>query len=125
MRPNRLVLGECRGEEAFDLLQAMNTGHDGSFGTIHANNALAALKRLESLALLTGFAIGENVVRAWIGSAFSAVVHLVKIGDEHRIEEIIELNGFENHVYRFNPVYHHGKIHSEFVEHVWAVKNIF
>lgn len=111
MRPDRLILGECRGEEAFDLLQAMHTGHPGSLGTIHANSALDALRRLESLVLLTGFALPLRQVREWIASAISVVVHLEKMNGKRRISEVIEVDGLEGDVYRITPYYHWGRSH--------------
>lgn len=105
MRPDRLVLGECRGPEALDLLQAMNTGHAGSLSTIHANGALDALRRLECLALLAGVALPVKVVREWIGASVHAVVHLERAGGERRIREALALHGLEGEVYRMTPLF--------------------
>src|SRR5690606_7453193 len=66
MRPDRILVGEVRGGEAFDLLQCLNTGHEGSMATIHANGALAALRRMESLVPLSGFEISQRTLREWI-----------------------------------------------------------
>lgn len=103
MRPDRLVLGECRGAEAFDLLQAMNTGHAGSFSTIHANGALDALRRLESLTLLAGFLVPSRTVREWIGATIHAVVHLERCGAARQIREIVQVQGLEGEIYRITP----------------------
>ncbi len=78
MRPDRLVVGEVRGPEALDLVQALNTGHDGSLGTIHANGAADALRRLETLVLLAGSGLPLDAVRRQIGSSVDAVVHVTR-----------------------------------------------
>ncbi|MFM8316649.1 MAG: CpaF family protein [Deltaproteobacteria bacterium] len=105
MRPDRLVLGECRGAEAFDMLHAMNTGHRGSLGTIHANSALDALKRLEGLAMLAAFSIPLRTVKEWIGSSVHGVIYLEKNGGLRQVHEIISINGLEGEVYRVTPRY--------------------
>jgi pilus assembly protein CpaF len=94
LRPDRLVIGEVRGEEAFDLLQALNTGHCGSLCTIHANGPADALARLESLVLLAGVGLPVDAVRAQIRSSIDAVVHVARRPDGDRIfESIAELAG--------------------------------
>ena len=94
LRPDRLILGEVRGEEAFDLLQALNTGHSGSLCTIHANGPADALARLESLVLLAGVGLPVEAVRAQIRSSIDAVVHVARRADGDRtIESIAELAG--------------------------------
>ncbi len=105
MRPDRILLGECRGEEAFDLIQAMNTGHPGSFSTLHANSAQDALKRLESLTLLSGFQIPLRAIREWIASAIQVVVFLQRRDDERKIAEVMTVSGLEGEVYRVSPRY--------------------
>lgn len=105
MRPDRIILGECRGEEAFDLVQALNTGHSGSLSTLHSNGARDALRRLESLVLLAGFAIPLKIIREWIGSAVDVVVHLERRGNMRRVKEITLVHGVEGEVYRFTPYY--------------------
>jgi pilus assembly protein CpaF len=84
MRPDRIVVGEVRGGEAFDLLMAMNTGHDGSMATVHANSPADALRRLETMALLGGVEIPHGAVREGIASAIHVVVHLVRTPDGRR-----------------------------------------
>jgi pilus assembly protein CpaF len=84
MRPDRIVVGEVRGGEALDLLMAMNTGHDGSMATIHANSAADALRRLETMALLGGIEIPHGAVREGIASAVNVVVHLERTPDGRR-----------------------------------------
>jgi pilus assembly protein CpaF len=94
LRPDRLVVGEVRGEEAFDLLQALNTGHVGSLCTIHANGPGDALARLESLVLLAGVGLPVDAVRAQIRSCIDAVVHVARHTDGRRaIEAVAELSG--------------------------------
>jgi pilus assembly protein CpaF len=94
LRPDRLVVGEVRGEEAFDLLQALNTGHRGSLCTIHANGPADALARLESLVLLAGVGLPVEAIRAQIGAAVDAVVHVARRPDGARaVEAIAELSG--------------------------------
>ena len=109
MRPDRIVIGECRGGEAFDLLQAMNTGHRGTLGTLHANSAVDALKRLESLALLGGVGLPLRTVREWVGSCVHAVVFLERTGDVRRVSEIAAVQGLEGEVYRITPVFREGR----------------
>jgi len=94
LRPDRLIVGEVRGEEAFDLLQALNTGHCGSLCTIHANGPADALARLESLVLLAGVGLPVEAIRAQIRSSIDAVVHVARRADGGRtIESIAELAG--------------------------------
>lgn len=105
MRPNRLIVGECRGAEAFDMLQAMNTGHGGSVGTLHANSARDALRRFEALTLLAGLEIPLSVVRDWISSLVFGVIHLERKGQKRYISEVLTVSGVEGSVYRFFPRY--------------------
>ncbi|HYT39138.1 MAG TPA: ATPase, T2SS/T4P/T4SS family [Acidimicrobiia bacterium] len=94
LRPDRLVVGEVRGEEAFDLLQALNTGHSGSLCTIHANGPGEALARLESLVLLAGVGLPVDAIRAQIRASVDAVVHVARHpGGQRAIEAIAELSG--------------------------------
>ncbi|MCP4014314.1 MAG: CpaF family protein [Phycisphaeraceae bacterium] len=85
MRPDRIIVGECRGAEAFDMLQAMNTGHDGSMTTLHANSAKDAAHRLESMLSMSGFDVPIGVLRDYIASAIDLVVHMVRLPDGRRI----------------------------------------
>ena len=92
MRPDRIVVGEVRGGEALDLLQALNTGHDGSLSTVHANSPTDALRRLETLALMAGVGLPHAAVREQVVSAVDLVVHQVRRGDGSRaIESISEV----------------------------------
>jgi pilus assembly protein CpaF len=105
MRPDRLVLGECRGEEAFDLIQAMNTGHRGSISTLHANSCRDGLRRLESLVLLGSRGASLSAVREWVAGAVQGVAFLERRGPERRIAELVEVRGLEGEVYRITPKY--------------------
>lgn len=92
MRPDRIIIGEVRGSEAFDLLQAMNTGHDGSITTIHANSSEDALNRLETMVLMDGIELPMRAVREYIDNALDIVVHITRMSDGRRkITEIAEV----------------------------------
>lgn len=104
MRPTRLVLGEVRGDEAWDLLQAMNTGHRGSACTLHANSPMDALRRLETLVLTGGIGAPLAAVRDWIASAIQIVVHLERRRDNRRIAGVLRVLGVEGDRYRIHPL---------------------
>lgn len=94
MRPDRLVVGECRGAEAFDMLQAMNTGNDGTMSTLHANTAGEALSRLENMVLMAGYPLPNAVVRHYIANAINLVIHVSRMRDgTRRITQIIDITG--------------------------------
>lgn len=94
MRPDRIIVGECRGAETFDMMQAMNTGHEGSMTTLHANSAKDTLTRLESMLSMGGFEMPIRVLREYIASAIDVVVHLARLPDGRRVvNEIVELCG--------------------------------
>jgi len=96
MRPDRIVVGECRGGEALDMLQAMNTGHDGSLTTVHANSARDVLSRLETMVLMAGVDMPVTAIREQVASAIDIVVHQARLPDgSRRIVEIAELTGME------------------------------
>lgn len=96
MRPDRIIMGEVRGAEAFDLLQIMNTGHDGSMCTIHANSPSEALKRMENLFLFAGFDVPVKAVRHQINSAIDYIIHLSRDREGDRIvSHITEVTGME------------------------------
>jgi pilus assembly protein CpaF len=91
MRPDRLIVGEARGAEAFDLLQAMNTGHDGSLATCHANGVADAFRRLEALVLLAGTGLPAAAVRDQLCAAVDLVVHVARgPGGRRRVVEVAE-----------------------------------
>ncbi len=99
MRPDRIIIGETRGGELFDLLQAMNTGHEGSMTSIHSNSCGECLSRMETLFLMAGFEIPLSVVRRQISSAVDFIIQLGREEDGKRvIQEITELNGMEGSV---------------------------
>jgi len=96
MRPDRIIIGEVRGEEAFDMLQAMNTGHEGSMTTIHANTPRDALSRMESMVAMANFNIQEKAVRQQIASAISIIVQISRMSDgTRRVINISEITGME------------------------------
>jgi len=99
MRPERIIVGEVRGPEAFDLLQAMNTGHDGSMGTLHANNPREALSRLESMITMGGFSLPSRTIREMITASVDVVIQAARLRDgSRRITHITEVMGMEGDV---------------------------
>lgn len=106
MRPDRIILGEVRGGEALDMLQAMNTGHDGSLTTIHANDTRDALSRLEVMVAMAGFELPVNVVRNYIASAINIVVHLARLkGGVRRVMRVAEIVELENNEYKMRDIF--------------------
>src|SRR6266478_4191489 len=99
MRPDRIVVGEVRGAEVLDMLQAMNTGHDGSISTVHANSARDALSRLETMVLMSGIALPVRALRDYIAGALDLVVHLSRLSDgTRRVVRLTEVVGMEEDV---------------------------
>jgi pilus assembly protein CpaF len=99
MRPDRIIMGECRGEEAFDMMQAMNTGHAGSMSTIHANSARDALARIENMMLMASGSLPTRAIRGQIASAVDMIVQLERMRDGvRRVSEIAEVSGMEEEV---------------------------
>lgn len=99
MRPERIIVGEVRGPEAFDLLQAMNTGHDGSMGTLHANSPREALSRLESMITMGGYSLPSRTIREMITSSIDVIVQAARLRDgSRRITHISEVLGMEGDV---------------------------
>ncbi len=99
MRPERIIVGEVRGPEAFDLLQAMNTGHDGSMGTLHANSPREAMSRLESMITMGGFALPPKTIREMIVSSIDVIIQAARLRDgSRRITHITEIVGLEGEV---------------------------
>ncbi len=99
MRPERIIVGEVRGPEAFDLLQAMNTGHDGSMGTLHANSPREALSRLESMITMGGFALPMKTIREMISNSIDVIIQTERLRDgSRRVTYITEVVGIEGEV---------------------------
>lgn len=106
MRPDRIVVGECRGGEAFDMLQAMNTGHDGSLTTIHANSPRDAIARLENLVLMAGMDLPARAIREQIASAINVIVQQARLSDGSRkITNITEVTGMESGVVTLQDIF--------------------
>jgi pilus assembly protein CpaF len=106
MRPDRIILGEVRGEEAFDMLQAMNTGHEGSMATIHANTPRDALIRLESMVAMSGLTLTERTLRQQISSALDIVVQVSRMSDGSRkIVSICEITGMEESIISMQDIF--------------------
>ena len=123
MRPDRVILGEVRSEEAFDMLQAMNTGHEGSMATIHANNPRDAITRLEQMVAMGGLKISEEAVRAQIASAINLVVQATRMSDGSRkVISVAEITGMEGKVVQLQEIFvferthtdDNGKVHGQF-----------
>jgi pilus assembly protein CpaF len=110
MRPDRIIIGEVRGEEAFDMLQAMNTGHEGSMTTIHANSPRDALSRLESMVAMTNLNLPERTVRQQIASAIAIVVQVSRMSDGTRkVVNISEITGMEENVISMHEIFSFNK----------------
>ncbi len=106
MRPERIIVGECRGGEALDMLQAMNTGHDGSLSTGHANSTEDMLSRLETMVLQGAAGLPLEAIRQQIASAVDIIIHLSRLRDKSRkTMEITEVVGYENGRVLLNPLY--------------------
>jgi pilus assembly protein CpaF len=106
MRPDRIIVGEVRGEEAFDMLQAMNTGHEGSMTTIHANSPRDALARLEQMVGMAGFPMTQQSIRAQIASAIRIIVQLQRFSDgTRRVSQIAEITGMEGDVIQMQTLF--------------------
>ncbi|HEY9012226.1 MAG TPA: CpaF family protein [Devosia sp.] len=106
MRPDRIIVGEVRGEEAFDMLQAMNTGHEGSMTTIHANSPRDALSRLEQMVGMAGMPMSQESIRGQIASAIDLIVQTQRLSDGgRRITSIAEITGMEGNVIQMQEIY--------------------
>jgi pilus assembly protein CpaF len=106
MRPDRIIMGEVRGEEAFDMLQAMNTGHEGSMTTIHANTPRDAISRLESMVAMANLNMPEKSVRQQIASAITIVVQATRMSDGTRkVTSISEITGMEENVISMQEIF--------------------
>jgi pilus assembly protein CpaF len=106
MRPDRIIVGECRGEEAFDMLQAMNTGHEGSMTTIHANTARDAMSRLEQMIGMAGFPMTIQSTRSQIAAAIRLIVQLSRLSDgRRRVTSVTEVSGIEGDVIQLQEIF--------------------
>jgi len=123
MRPDRIIVGECRGEEAFDMMQAMNTGHEGSMTTIHANSPRDALKRLEQMVGMASMAMTVGSIRSQIASAITVVIQLQRLPDgKRRVTSVTEITGMEGEAIQTHEIYRfvtestdaQGNIHGSF-----------
>ncbi len=123
MRPDRVILGEVRGEEAFDMLQAMNTGHEGSMATIHANNPREAITRLEQMVAMGGMNLSNDAVRGQIAAAVGMVVQVMRLSDgKRKVMAVTEITGMEGNVVQMQDIFvfnrtrtdPDGTVHGEF-----------
>lgn len=106
MRPDRIIVGEVRGKEAFDMLQAMNTGHDGSITTLHANGPIDALNRLETMVLMSGIEIPLKAIREYIKNAIDIVVNIDRLNDgKRKVTSICEITGIENETIMLREIF--------------------
>ena len=123
MRPDRVILGEVRGEESFDMLQAMNTGHEGSMATIHANNPREAITRLEQMVAMGGMNLSNEAVRGQISAAVGMVVQVMRLSDgKRKVMNVTEITGMEGNVVQMQDIFvfqrtrtdPDGTVHGEF-----------
>ncbi|MGH6672990.1 MAG: CpaF family protein [Xanthobacteraceae bacterium] len=106
MRPDRIILGECRGEEAFDMLQAMNTGHEGSMATVHANTPRDAISRLEQMIGMAGLPMTVASIRGQIASAIHVIVQLSRLSDgKRKVMSIAEITGLESDIIQMQEIF--------------------
>jgi pilus assembly protein CpaF len=106
MRPDRIIVGEVRSAEALDMLQAMNTGHEGSLSTIHANSPRDALSRLETMILMAGTNLPDRAMREQITSALDLIVQVSRLADgTRRVSSIVEVTGMEGQVTATQEIY--------------------
>jgi pilus assembly protein CpaF len=106
MRPDRIIIGEVRGEEAFDMLQAMNTGHDGSLTTVHANSPRDALSRVEKIVSMAYLSIAERAIRQQLASAIHAVIQIARLTDgSRRVTSISEITGMEGEIITMQEIF--------------------
>ncbi|MDP3495973.1 MAG: CpaF family protein [Hyphomonadaceae bacterium] len=123
MRPDRVILGEVRGEEAFDMLQAMNTGHEGSMATIHANTPRDAITRLEQMVAMSGMPLAPEAIRGQIASAIGLIIQVTRLSDgKRRVMSVTEITGMEGQVVQMQEIFGFqrthtatdGEVHGEF-----------
>ena len=123
MRPDRVILGEVRSDEAFDMLQAMNTGHEGSMATIHANNPREAIGRLEQMIAMGGLSLSPDAMRQQIASAIGLIVQVTRLSDgKRKVTHVTEITGMEGQVVQMQDIFTFnrtgtdadGTVHGEF-----------
>jgi pilus assembly protein CpaF len=108
MRPDRIIVGEVRGAEALDMLQAMNTGHDGSLSTVHANAPRDALARVETMVLMAGFDLPTRAIREQVASALDLIVHIDRFRDgSRRVVQVTEVVGMEGEIITLQDIFKH------------------
>jgi pilus assembly protein CpaF len=113
MRPDRVILGEVRGEEAFDMLQAMNTGHEGSMATIHANTPRDAITRLEQMVAMSGMTLSADSMRGQIASAVGLIVQVMRLSDgKRRLTSVTEIVGMEGQVVQMQEIFAFNRTHT-------------
>jgi pilus assembly protein CpaF len=106
MRPDRIIVGEVRGDEAVDMLQAMNTGHDGSLTTVHANSPRDAVYRLDMMVAMANLNLPQRTVRQQIASAVNLVIQINRMSDgKRRVTQISEITGMEGEVIQFQDIF--------------------
>jgi pilus assembly protein CpaF len=111
MRPDRIIVGECRGAEALDMLQAMNTGHEGSMTTVHANSARDALSRLETMVLMAGFDLPVRAIREQVASAIDIIIQVDRMPDGRRVvTSLTELQGLEGETILLQDIFKYRSI---------------
>jgi pilus assembly protein CpaF len=114
MRPDRVILGEVRGEEAFDMLQAMNTGHEGSMATIHANTPRDAITRLEQMVAMSGMRLPAESIRGQIASAVALIVQVMRLSDgKRRLMSITEITGMEGSIVQMQEIFGFRRSHTD------------
>ena len=107
MRPDRIIVGECRGKEALDMLQAMNTGHDGCMTTVHSNSPRDALSRIETMSMMARADLPLRAIREQIAAAFDLIVYMERLEDGSRkVTYITEVQGFEQDTILLQDVFH-------------------
>jgi pilus assembly protein CpaF len=113
MRPDRVILGEVRSEEAFDMLQAMNTGHEGSMATIHANNPREAVSRLEQMVAMGGMNISYDAMRSQIASAVGLIIQVMRLADgKRKVTYVTEIVGMEGNVVQMQDIFTFNRTHT-------------
>ncbi len=131
MRPDRIIVGEVRGKEAFDMLQAMNTGHSGSMTTMHANGPMDALNRLETMILMAGMEIPIKAIREYIENAIDIVINIERLSDGRRkITSISEIVGIKDDIIQLKEIFQYnkkgitkdGEVAGEFLMHKYVPK---